>query len=60
MRSFIFCTPPQIIKSRRIRWAGHVAHMGEESLQGFDGKARRKEATWKIKAQMGEWDQNGS
>jgi hypothetical protein len=31
------------IKSRRMRWAGHVARMGEEHLQGFDGKARRKE-----------------
>jgi hypothetical protein len=35
------------IKSRRIRWAGHVARMGEE---GFGGKARRKEATWKTEA----------
>jgi hypothetical protein len=32
---------------------------GEESVQGFSGKARRKETTWKTKAQMGEWDQNG-
>jgi hypothetical protein len=38
------------IKSRRIRWAGHVARMGEECVQGFDGKARRKETTWKTKA----------
>jgi hypothetical protein len=30
------------IKSRRMRWAGHVACMGEECVQGFDGKARRK------------------
>jgi hypothetical protein len=28
------------IKSRRIGWAGHVAHMGgEETVQGFGGKA---------------------
>jgi hypothetical protein len=30
--SFIICTPPDIIrqiKSRRMRWAGHVARMGE-------------------------------
>jgi hypothetical protein len=27
------------IKSRRMRWAGHVARMGEEGVQGFDGKA---------------------
>jgi hypothetical protein len=38
------------IKSRRMRWAGHVVHMGEECVQGFDGKARRKETTWKAKA----------
>jgi hypothetical protein len=38
------------IKSRRMRWAGHVARMGEECEQGFDGKARRKETTWKTKA----------
>jgi hypothetical protein len=34
MRSFIFCTSsPNIIrqiKSRRMRWEGHVAHMEEE------------------------------
>jgi hypothetical protein len=27
------------IKSRRMRWAGHVACMGEKSVQGFGGKA---------------------
>jgi hypothetical protein len=48
------------IKSRRMRWAVHVARMGEESVQGFGGKARRKETTWKIKASMGGFDQNGS
>jgi hypothetical protein len=32
MRNFIICTHPQISlgKSRRMRWAGHVARMGEE------------------------------
>jgi hypothetical protein len=32
MRSLIICTHPQISlgKSRRMRWAGHVARMGEE------------------------------
>jgi hypothetical protein len=31
------------IKSRRMRWAGHVARMGEErSVQGFDGKPEGK------------------
>jgi hypothetical protein len=42
------------IKSRRMRWAGHVARiarMGKErSVQGFGGKARRKKTTWKIEA----------
>jgi hypothetical protein len=37
------------MKSRRMRWAGHVACMGEECVQGFEGKARRKETTWKAK-----------
>jgi hypothetical protein len=32
------------IKSGRMRWAGHVRHMG---VQGFGGKARRKETTQK-------------
>jgi hypothetical protein len=26
------------VKSRRMRWAGHVAHMGEETNQGVDGR----------------------
>jgi hypothetical protein len=38
------------IKSRRMRWAWHVTRMGEEYVQGFDGKARRKETAWKTKA----------
>jgi hypothetical protein len=29
-------------------------------ILGIDGKARRKETTWKTKALMGGWDQNGS
>jgi hypothetical protein len=38
----------RIIKSRRMRWAGDIAHMGEdECLQDSDGKARRKEPTMK-------------
>jgi hypothetical protein len=35
------------IKSRRMRWAGHVAHM-EEKKDVW--KAKRKETTWKTKA----------
>jgi hypothetical protein len=39
------------IKSRRMRWAGHVARMGDERkvYKGFGGKARRKETTRKTK-----------
>jgi hypothetical protein len=40
----------EIIKSRRMRWAGHVARMGEKrSLQIIGGKARGKETTRKTK-----------
>jgi hypothetical protein len=42
------------IKSRRMRWVIHVACMGED----FGGKSQRKVTTWKIKAEMGGWDQN--
>jgi hypothetical protein len=38
------------VKSRRMRWAGHVARTGDKSVQGFGGKARRKETTGKTKA----------
>jgi hypothetical protein len=45
------------VKSRRMRWAGHGR--GQKSVQGFGGKARRKETTLKTKAWVGRWDQNG-
>jgi hypothetical protein len=37
----------RVIKSRRMRWAGHVARMGggEMCLQGFGWDARRQETT---------------
>jgi hypothetical protein len=40
------------VKSRRMRWAGRVARMGEERkvYKVFGGKARKKETTWKTKA----------
>jgi hypothetical protein len=49
----------QII-SRKMRWVLHVARMGlgEKSVQGLGGKARRKETTRKTEAEMGGWDQN--
>jgi hypothetical protein len=37
----LYCSPNivRVIKSRRMRWAGHVARMGRgEALQGFDGE----------------------
>jgi hypothetical protein len=37
------------IKSRRVWWAGHMACRGEECVQGFDGKAIRKETAWETK-----------
>jgi hypothetical protein len=41
----------RLMKSRRTRWAGHVARLGEEgSVQGFGGKARMKETTRKNEA----------
>jgi hypothetical protein len=28
----------RVMKSRRLRWAGHVARMGERCIQGFNGE----------------------
>jgi hypothetical protein len=28
----------RVLKSRRMRWAGHVARMGEKCIQGFGGE----------------------
>jgi hypothetical protein len=40
-----------MIKSRRMRWEGHVARMEEKKNTYYDlgGKARRKETTRKTK-----------
>jgi hypothetical protein len=38
----------KIIKSRRMRWVGHMTRMGgggEECILDIGGKSRRKEAT---------------
>jgi hypothetical protein len=50
MRSFIFCTHPQILLAEQIKEneVGETCGShgrGEEDVQGFDGKARRKETT---------------
>jgi hypothetical protein len=39
-------------KSRRMRWAGHVARMEEEECI-VDGKAKRKETTRETKISCG-------
>ena len=41
-----------VIKSRRMRWVGHVAHMGDRrGLYGvLFGKPEGKETTWKTQA----------
>jgi hypothetical protein len=45
-----FYSSPSIIRLTRLRsmrWAWHVACMGEECVKGIGGKARRKEITRK-------------
>ena len=36
----LYCSPNivRVIKQRRMRWAEHVARMGERSIQGFGGE----------------------
>jgi hypothetical protein len=36
---YLFPNVIRKIKSRVMGWAGHMACMGEESIQGFSGKA---------------------
>jgi hypothetical protein len=44
----------RINKRSRMRWAGHVARMGEEEcIYDFGGKSRRKETTRKTKTWVG-------
>jgi hypothetical protein len=58
--SYLYSSPNSIrqVKSRRMRWAGRVARIGEECVQGFGGKARKKE-NWEdqdVDGRMGsEW-----
>ena len=41
----------RVIKSRRMRWAGHVAHEGgERRVQDFGGETWVKGATWETQA----------
>jgi hypothetical protein len=55
MKSFIFCTHPQILLGRQIKEnvvgrASGTHEGGEKCVQGFGEKARRKEMTCKTKA----------
>jgi hypothetical protein len=48
----ILYSSPNIIRqinSRRMRWAGHVACMGEESEQGFGGKPEGKKTLGRLR-----------
>jgi hypothetical protein len=42
----------RVIKSRRMRWAGHISAYGgqERRIQGFGGEISGKETTWEIQA----------
>ena len=46
----LYCSPyiGRVIKSRGMRWAGHVAGLGgvERRIQGFGGEIWGKETTW--------------
>jgi hypothetical protein len=57
MRNFIICTHPQIslgkssqVKANEVGGACGTHGIGGKSVQGFGGKARRKETAWKTKA----------
>jgi hypothetical protein len=57
VRNFIICTHLQIslgkssqVKANELGGACGKHGRGEKSVQGFGGKARRKETTWKTKA----------
>jgi hypothetical protein len=47
------------IKENRVGGTRGTIRRGVGSIEGFGGKAKRKEATWKTKAEMERWDQNG-
>ena len=53
----LYCSPNtlRVIKSRRMRWAGHVARMGEGRgvYRVYGGETRGKETTGETQAQMG-------
>jgi hypothetical protein len=46
---YLFCSANiiRMIKSKEVRWEGHVVHKAEEVCVQYFGKARRKETTRK-------------
>jgi hypothetical protein len=59
----ILHSSPNIIRQIkwRLRWAGHVACMGEDrKVYRVWWESPGKETTWKTKVLMGEWGQSGS
>jgi hypothetical protein len=57
VRNFIICAHPQIslgkssqVKANEVGGACGTHGKGEKSVQGFGGKARGKETSWKTKA----------
>jgi hypothetical protein len=42
-----------VTKKIRMRWAGHVARMGERRIQDFGGENWGKETTWETQERMG-------
>jgi hypothetical protein len=54
----LYCSPSviRIIKSRKMKFVGHVAGVGEKrnAYRIYGGKARRKETTGKTKRYVGE------
>jgi hypothetical protein len=55
MRSFIICTHPHVlladqIKENEVGGTCGIYGREEESVEGFGGKAKRKETTWKTEA----------
>jgi len=42
----------RVTKSRRMKWAGHVACIGERNIQGFGGETLGKETNGETQALM--------
>jgi hypothetical protein len=66
VRNFIICTHPQMSLGKSsqggMRWAGHVARMGEERkvYKVLVGKPEGKRPLGRPRRRWEDWDQNGS